>query len=377
MTAMPPTLSVIVRLADDPDAAARVFDALAMSELARPQWELIVVTPGRPDTAIDIAAQRADVIVRLDRPWADGSAYVCNRGAEVARAPVLVFLEGHVLVRPDTLERIARAFTDEQLAAVVAGIDPAPRSADLVTRCATLLHDAAHRRCLGESEHFTTCAGAIRRRVFFACGELDEWPSSPQACAGADLGLRLRALGHRVDVRDDIRVAHNGPISWKEAAQPCALQQLPPPWLRLLASKAATTATGRFREREQWMSRWAWLAAAGIVIGVGVRSAKTALLAVTIAAVGFLVDAPLMLRMVRNGGVTVAALALVLRMSMLLIQGGRSLANRIRVRVIGEPRPAPGIEALGEVGVQRWPPAPSRAHPVLARETAQPPGRGG
>lgn len=369
MTAHSPLLSVIVRLGDDPREAARVFDALSRSDLARPRWELIVVALGPSPAAIELAVQHADMIVRLERPWTSSSAYVCNRGAEVARAPVLVFLEGRVLVRPDTLSRMAAVFAEKKLAALVAGIDPAPHTADVLTRCATLLHDSAHRRCLGDSEHFTTCASAIRRTVFFAAGGLDEWPIAPEASAGTDLGLRLHALGHRVELRDDVRVAHNGRVGWKEAAQPCPLQQLPPPWLRVRGNRPSTE-TRRFREREQRLSIWVWLATAGIVIGSSARSAKAAVAAVLVGAAVILVDASVGLRMARNSGLAVAALAVLLRLSALLTQGARAFANSVRAYVVGEPRPEPGIEALGEVGVPRWPPAPARPHPVIIREPA-------
>ncbi len=294
-------LSVIVPLADDPQHAAEIFDALSASDLPRRSWELIVVAAGQPKAAIEVAAQRADVIVRLDGLWTRDTAYRFNRGAEVARAPVLVFLECDVIVRPDTLRRIRCAFADDQVDALVAGVDPAPRSASLSTRYVTLLQDWAHRRCAGESEHFTIRASAIRARAFLSAGYLDEWQRPPLEGAATELGLRLRALGYRVELRNEVRVANRGYTPWARAAQPSAIQQSPPRWLPTEGARQERTATYQFRMRERRLSIAAWAAAALFVAAAGLRSANVATGGMLCATLVLAADAPLAAHLARGG----------------------------------------------------------------------------
>lgn len=370
MIAVRPVLSVIVPLADDPQRVGDLLDALAMSDLPRREWELIVVSTGQPEATIALAAQRADVIVRLAGFWARGSAYLCNRGAEVARAPVLVFLDHDVVVRPDTLRRIERAFANRTLAAIVAGIEPAARSATVATRYVTRMHDWAHHRCLGESEHFSTRCGAIRASVFTGVGELDEWQRPPLDCAATELGLRLRALGHRVELRDDVRVVSRRSSSWAGATRPLAIQQSPPPWLPEPILHAEATPTRRFRAREQRLSLMTWCAAALFALAAGRGWSGGAAAGGLIAATVLGADVPLLSHIVRGGGLALALTAIPLRVVSLLLHGARIVADELRFRIIGEPRPDPGLEALTEVGAQLWPPAPARPRAAVAIEPA-------
>jgi hypothetical protein len=370
MTPLRPVLSVIVPLTDDPHCVGDLLDALAMSELPRREWELIVVSTGQPEATIVLAAQRADVIVRLSGSWARGSAYLCNRGAEVARAPVLVFLDHDVVVRPDTLRGIERAFADTTLAAIVAGVEPAERSATVATRYVTRMHDWAHSRCLGDSEHFSTRCGAIRAPVFTGAGELDEWQRPPVDCAATELGLRLRALGHRVELRSDVRVENRHSSSLVGAARPLALQQSPPPWLRDEMRRTDKTATHRFRVREQLLSMMVWCAAALFAFAAARGSRVGAAAGGLIAAIVLVSELPLLWYITRDGGFVLALTALPLRVASLFLHGAHIVADDLRFHIIGEPRPDPGLEALTEVGAEIWPPAPARPHVAAEIELA-------
>lgn len=357
------TLSVIMPLSSDGARLAAALDALGRSDLPRAAWELIVVAAGQPPALVDAAAEHADVVVRLEHAWAAGAAYAYNRGAEVARGPVLVFLDGDVAVRPDTLGQIAAAFDDDGLAALVAGVDPAPRSAGLAVRYRTLIQEWAYENCTGESEFFSTHASAVRASTFFSAGELDEW--QPDDASAAALGLRLRALGRRIELRADIRVAYQGELHWPDAAPPLPIQDAPPPWLQVDGEPPAVTSTSRYRARETWLSWSVWAAIACLVAAAAYRSTTLALVAGAVAILVVLADAPMGAYLTRLGGFGVALLAIPLRFASLIVRGARSAGRAVRTRVLGEPHPAPGLEALTEVGVPRWPPAPARSHELV------------
>lgn len=353
-----PALSVIMPLSSDAAQVDAALEGLSASDLPRSRWELIVVATGQPAALVEAAAERADVVVRLEPRWRYGSAYRYNRGAEVARSPVLVLLDGDVVVRPDTLRRTAEAFADDGLAALVMGIDPAPRSAGLITRYKTIVQDWIYQNCVGESDFFSTRAAAVRASTYFTAGELDEWQRSDASAMA--LGVRLRALGRRIELRGDIRVSYRGRLEWQDAAPPLPIQEAPPPWL--VASGAPVgTATARYRAREQWLSRLAWASVLLLICAAMWHSRSVALAAATIAIAVVLADLPLGAYLTRVGGLALGLGAIPLRLASLLVRGARAVSRGARARLIGEPRPAAGIEALTEVGVAHWPPPPARA----------------
>ncbi len=350
-----PSLSVIVPLADDPIEAAETFEALAASDLPRGRWELIVVAGTQAADVVALAAQYADAIVRVGS-YRSGSAYLCNRGAAIARAPVLVFFDRDVAVIPDTLSRIDHAFADAGLTAIVGSILLAPPTATLPTRYRALVRQWAHRRGAGPSEHFATYCGAIRATTFANAGQLDEWRCPAIGGAAAHLGLRLRALGHRIEIRTDVRVASRRRATWLEAAQPVTILTSPPPWMADRTGDGRPEATRRLRQRERWLASALWVVALLAALAATRRSPDSGRAAALLLVAVVLVDLPLLVHVARGGGVAVLGAALPLRAASLLTTGARMAWDVARFHVVGEPRPDPGMDALSEVGARAWPP---------------------
>ncbi len=367
MIAERPALSVVVHLTDDAPAARTMLAALAASTLPRQRWELIVVATSDAAPCLAVAAQHADAIVRMSGPWNASSAYVCNRGASVARAPVIVFLGHDVTVFPNTLARIDAAFADEELSALVGAIGSAPRDADVPTRFRSLVREWMHLRGTGACEHFATSCGAIRTSAFFAAGQLDEWQRPPLGCSSRELGLRLRALGYRIELRDDVRVTSRRPSSWLDAVRPLMIVAPTPPWMPpSVAPRGEALARLRAGER-----RLASMATAAVVLGLaGSVLRDEALLIVAAAIIGIVIalDLPLLAHVFARGGFGVFLAAVPLRLASLLTASVSELRDGFRFHVIGEPHTDPGVEALHEVGARAWPPTPAK--PRVGEPTA-------
>ena len=109
-----PFLSVIVPVHDGAHVIPTSLDALCGSEFPRDSWELIVVDDASRDDTAAVAARYADAVIRIPgRPH--GPAYARNRGAEVARGDVLVFIDADVVVHGDTLSRTRAAALPSKL----------------------------------------------------------------------------------------------------------------------------------------------------------------------------------------------------------------------------------------------------------------------
>ena len=113
-------LSVVVPVRDGAEFLPRCLTALRASDLPPDSWELIVVDDGSRDGSADIAAGYADRVVRL--PASEGSPPVArNRGTEVARASVIVFVDADVCVHGDALRRIRDLLHEEEGVSAVFG----------------------------------------------------------------------------------------------------------------------------------------------------------------------------------------------------------------------------------------------------------------
>jgi hypothetical protein len=353
-----PDLSVIVALSDDPGQARAMFDALSASTLSRRRWELIVVVSGQSEEVLTISANRATRIVWVNEAWRARDAYLFNRGAEVARAPVLVFLAADVCVRPNTLEQMRRAMLNEAVDAVVATIEPAERSG-MVARAFILSEQWAHSRCSGGSEYFALHAAAVRVRAFADAGQLDEWQRLRGETAAMEFGLRLTALGYRVELREGIRVTAHRRISLRQALRPSELRRSPPPWMPLPPSTGRPTPTRRFRERERWLSAVLWTTTAALAWGL-VASSKPAM-SVAGAAMLIVLLGPTHAAHVRgSAGIATSLLASFIRGASLAAIAPRYLIDRVRFHVVGEPPADPGFAALSEVEGPEKLPAPPR-----------------
>ena len=124
-----PFMSVIVPVYQGAHVLPRCLSALRASEMPRGSWELIIVDDASTDATALIAAEFADAVVRLpDRPR--GPAYARNRGVELARGEIVVFVDADVCVHTDTLRKFTSVLANEpEVSAVFGAYDTQPGSA--------------------------------------------------------------------------------------------------------------------------------------------------------------------------------------------------------------------------------------------------------
>ncbi|MGH7448634.1 MAG: glycosyltransferase, partial [Longimicrobiales bacterium] len=126
--------------------------ALLASDVPRAQWELIDVDDASPDDTAAVAAEYADVVVRL-RGGPRGPAYARNRGTEASRGEIIVFIDADVCVDSPTLGKFVAAFrTEPELAAVFGSYDANPSAPGIVSQFRNLLHHHVHHQNAGEAE---------------------------------------------------------------------------------------------------------------------------------------------------------------------------------------------------------------------------------
>jgi len=163
-------LSIVVPVRDATSTLRNALVAILASELPRDSYELIVVDDGSSDGSDALASRYADTLVRLSGRRS-GPAYARNRGAELARAEVVAFVDADVVVRSDTLPRLLAILRDRSdLDAVSATYDDTPPARNFVSQYWNLLLHFSEQRTAGDLAHFASACGAVRRNVFLSVG---------------------------------------------------------------------------------------------------------------------------------------------------------------------------------------------------------------
>jgi glycosyltransferase involved in cell wall biosynthesis len=200
-----PEITVIVPVRNGGAVLGRCLEAINRSRGV--DWDCIVVDDGSTDDSADIARRHGAQVLASLRPHA-GPGQARNRGAQVARAPLLCFVDADVLIRPDTLAQFALLFArDPDLTAAFGSYDSAPDHPDMLSQYRNLVHHFVHQTGHTDASTFWSGCGAIRRDDFLRFGGFDPAYTRP-SIEDIELGYRLRFAGARILLAKHIQVTH-------------------------------------------------------------------------------------------------------------------------------------------------------------------------
>jgi len=195
---------VVIPVFDASAVLEECLDSLAAAS-ERP-LECIVVDDRSTDESARVALRHGATVISSD--VRRGPAHARNLGARTARGDILLFLDADV--RPDehTLRRVRDAFErDAGLDAIIGSYDEDPSSPGFVSQYRNLMHCFVHRSANRRASTFWSGCGAVRRDVFLASVGFDEAYERP-AIEDIELGYRLVAAGHRVELDPRLTVKH-------------------------------------------------------------------------------------------------------------------------------------------------------------------------
>jgi hypothetical protein len=364
MTPDHPYLSVIVPVKDGHSVLPRMLDMLSRSELPRESWELIVIDDGSTDDSPAIASEYADLVIRLPAP-SHGPGYARNRGVERARGECIVFLDADCLVRPDTLTRLAETMmTRSDVAAVFGAYCDEPEAAGVVSKYRNLLHHYPHAQEPGEAQTFWAGCGCVRRATFVSIGMYDEWRFSRPQIEDVELGYRLSAHGYRILLQPEIQVTHLKRWTFRGMLKADFMDR-GVPWARLLAEqrallgKAASKAKSlSLRAKEKSNTFLVCLGLLLLGLSVPPKDHLLAVLGALCLLIVVVRGLPLYAFFYRKRGLVFAICGVVLHMVYYLTAAVSVVWGALLAVVVGEPRPAPSVEAFSELNLASWPPVP-------------------
>lgn len=200
-----PFISVIIPVYNGEKFLPGCLDALASRSYRT--YELIVVDDCSTDESARISHERGAIVLRMSRQSGPGGAR--NLGAQKARGEILFFVDADVVVKPDTLERVAADFINHpEVAAVFGSYDDEPAEQNFISQYKNLFHRFVHQEARSEAETFWAGCGAVRRDVFLALDGFDAERYPRPAIEDIELGYRMRTKGHRILLDKQLQGKH-------------------------------------------------------------------------------------------------------------------------------------------------------------------------
>lgn len=356
-----PRLSVVVPAHQGQVVLRRCLDALLASDLPRERWELVIVDDASTDDTSLVAAEYADVVVRLPGP-PHGPAYARNRGVEASRGEILVFVDADVCVHPDVLRRLLELFDiDPTLSACFGSYDARPAARTPVSQYRNLLHHYVHHRNAGPAETFWAGLGAVRRDAFLEVGMFDEWHYPRPQIEDIELGRRLRRHGHRILLEPSLQGKHlkhwtlgnmiltdfkNRGVPWM--------------WLTLQEGPSEGSKALNLRFRDRFCVVLTAVALVAVPVAV-LRPSPWPWGVVGAAVMGVVgLNAHFYWYLVRQQHPLAAVAAVPLTITYYLNNVFAASFGWLAQQLLGEPPPSVEAHTLALSGAHTWPPAPTR-----------------
>lgn len=253
-------ISIIVPVYNRPAEVQECVGALQTATRGL-RSEMILVDDGSTDDTAQVIEGLGAKVLSLDRNY--GQSVARNRGAQYARAPLLLFVDSDVALAPDAVVKVVDFMNDNpQYAAVFGSYDDQPRYQGLVSQYRNLLHHFTHQIGALEASTFWAGCGAVRTAVFLAIGGFTEGPFRVE---DIELGYRLRDAGHRIRLEPSIQGTHLKRWTLLSMIE-IDVRRRAIPWAQLILERSEIPDTLNLRRSERHSALLSLIAIAAFVM---------------------------------------------------------------------------------------------------------------
>lgn len=201
-----PFISVIVPVYNGKNFLHRSLDALFASDY--PKFEVIVVDDGSTDESAEISRQKGATVMQSERRQS-GPAAARNLAAKKAKGEILLFVDADVVVKTDTISKVADRFAkDAEISALFGSYDDKPSEQNFLSQYKNLQHHFVHQNSNPQASTFWAGLGAVRRDVFHSIGGFDCKRFEIPSIEDIELGVRLHGAKHRILLDRNIQAKH-------------------------------------------------------------------------------------------------------------------------------------------------------------------------
>jgi GT2 family glycosyltransferase len=353
-------LSVIVSTLNSRSTLPQVLAAIRGSDLPRKSYEIIVVDDASIDGSAAIAARYADTVVKLTGHSA-GPAYARNRGVELASGDVIAFVDGDVVIRPDTLPRLLAILLERpDIDAVSASRNESGGAPNFVSQYWNLLLSFGEQRHSGRCAQFAPGCGVVRRAAFLSAGMYDEWRFDTASMESVELGERLLGAGHGVILSSELTVTHLKQWDFRSVCQEVwhrsSVLARSLGYLRMSAAAPGEVVFTLCRTLIPAVALLGTLLLAAAFVPAPHPSAK---FGVALAAL-LLTNLPVHIFYATTRGFWFATLSAPLHVFVQIVAAIALCTGWVLRDVFGDVSPDATTQAYSEVGLEIWPPVPRR-----------------
>jgi len=202
-----PFISIITPIYNSPKTIKAYLDAIFNSTYK--DFELVLIDDGSPEDLQEFLKGYPPVIFKK-LEHRHGAYYARHQAVEMSHGQVLLFLDADVIVKPETLGKIAAVLEDHpEASGMIGSYDDSPQAGNTVTQFKFLYHHYIHQH---EGEYvgsFWTGCGAVRKDVF---KKLDGFNLSffheLNAVMDIEFGYRLKLNHYKIYNARHIQVKH-------------------------------------------------------------------------------------------------------------------------------------------------------------------------
>lgn len=201
-----PFISVIIPVFNGEKFIGRCLDGLNDSDYEN--LEIIVVNDGSTDDSAKICQLKGAKVLTSSHPQS-GPAAARNLAAEKSVGEILVFVDADVVVKKDTISKIAERFKAQpEISALFGSYDNAPAEPGFLSQYRNLLHHFVHQNSAPQASTFWAGLGAIRANVFRKIGGFDAVKFAVPSIEDIELGVRLKTQGCQILLDREIQGKH-------------------------------------------------------------------------------------------------------------------------------------------------------------------------
>lgn len=201
-----PKISVIIPNYNDAETLPSCLEAILNSDY--PDFEVIVVDDKSTDNSVEIIKNFEVKLLRHEKQQRQGAAR--NTGATEAKGEILLFIDGDVCVKEDTLKKIGDVFLEKKDITAVVGM---PDKKCVYKNLASInFNRRVHYNYLKLPDYISVLYGsvaAVKKEVFLKIGGFNK---NITGVEDNEVGLRLTNAGYKIFHSKDVVIVHHKKI---------------------------------------------------------------------------------------------------------------------------------------------------------------------
>jgi len=205
-----PKISVVIPVYNREDVLAECLAAACGSEY--PDFEVIVVDDASTDRSAEVASRFPCRLIGMETN--SGSAAARNEGARQAAGEILAFIDADIIVKKDTLQKMADTLDEEHAAAVVGVYSSRHRNPNAASQYKNLWIRYTYLTSPRHISWVFTSVTAIRKDVFLQAGGFSRGLRSESGIDDLEFGMRVADAGHKIVMNPEVEVEHTKEFSF-------------------------------------------------------------------------------------------------------------------------------------------------------------------